>query len=186
MAARWKFLIALWTVYLVWGSTYVAIKISVRTLPAFLSAGLALSARGRGAGADPDSERPQHPGHAPGARVLGTARPRAARARCGRRDARRDTNRLEHGRDDRRHGAAAGDRAAHPGARAGRTRHEAERPRRARRARTDRDPRHRRLLQCDRPRADGRLRPSRGRSARSSPTGCRCRRTASSRRPGRC
>src|SRR6186997_2478838 len=39
-AARWKLLTALWTVYLVWGSTYVAIKISVRTLPAFLSAGL--------------------------------------------------------------------------------------------------------------------------------------------------
>jgi drug/metabolite transporter (DMT)-like permease len=35
----WKFLTALWTVYLVWGSTYLAIKISVRTLPAFLSAG---------------------------------------------------------------------------------------------------------------------------------------------------
>jgi drug/metabolite transporter (DMT)-like permease len=37
--ARWKMLTALWTVYLVWGSTYFAIKISVRTLPAFLSAG---------------------------------------------------------------------------------------------------------------------------------------------------
>jgi len=37
--ARWKLLTALWTVYLVWGSTYVAIKLSVRTLPAFLSAG---------------------------------------------------------------------------------------------------------------------------------------------------
>ena len=37
--ARWKFLTALWTIYLVWGSTYFAIKISVRTLPAFLSAG---------------------------------------------------------------------------------------------------------------------------------------------------
>ena len=37
--ARWKLLAALWTVYLVWGSTYFAIKISVRTLPAFLSAG---------------------------------------------------------------------------------------------------------------------------------------------------
>ena len=37
--ARWKFLTALWTVYLVWGSTYLAIKLSVRTLPAFLSAG---------------------------------------------------------------------------------------------------------------------------------------------------
>ena len=39
MAARWKLLIALWTVYLVWGSTYLGIKLSVRTLPAFLSAG---------------------------------------------------------------------------------------------------------------------------------------------------
>ncbi len=37
--APWKLLTALWTVYLVWGSTYVAIKVSVRTLPAFLSAG---------------------------------------------------------------------------------------------------------------------------------------------------
>ena len=37
--ASWKLLTALWTVYLVWGSTYFAIKISVRTLPAFLSAG---------------------------------------------------------------------------------------------------------------------------------------------------
>ena len=58
MGARWKFLIALWTVYLLWGSTYFAIKISVRTLPALLSAGfrfllagallaLVLSLRGR-------------------------------------------------------------------------------------------------------------------------------------------
>ena len=39
MPAPWKLLTALWTVYLVWGSTYVAIKLSVRTLPAFLSAG---------------------------------------------------------------------------------------------------------------------------------------------------
>src|SRR5215204_3893998 len=38
-AAPWKLLTALWTVYLVWGSTYLAIKVSVRTLPAFLSAG---------------------------------------------------------------------------------------------------------------------------------------------------
>jgi drug/metabolite transporter (DMT)-like permease len=37
--ARWTFLAALWTVYLVWGSTYLAIKVSVRTMPAFLSAG---------------------------------------------------------------------------------------------------------------------------------------------------
>lgn len=38
--APWKLLAALWTIYLVWGSTYVAIKLSVETLPAFLSAGL--------------------------------------------------------------------------------------------------------------------------------------------------
>lgn len=31
---------ALWTVYLVWGSTYLAIKVSVETLPPVLSAGL--------------------------------------------------------------------------------------------------------------------------------------------------
>ncbi len=37
--APWKLLLALWTVYLVWGSTYLAIKISVETLPPFLSTG---------------------------------------------------------------------------------------------------------------------------------------------------
>lgn len=37
MPARWKLLTALWTVYLVWGSTYLAIKISVRTLPPLYS-----------------------------------------------------------------------------------------------------------------------------------------------------
>lgn len=37
--ARWKLLAALWTVYLVWGSTYLAIKVTVETMPAFLSAG---------------------------------------------------------------------------------------------------------------------------------------------------
>ncbi len=56
--APWKLLTALWTVYLVWGSTYLGIKLTVRTLPAFLSAGgrfllagallaLILSLRGR-------------------------------------------------------------------------------------------------------------------------------------------
>jgi drug/metabolite transporter (DMT)-like permease len=39
VAAPWKLLTALWTVYLVWGSTYLAIKVSVETMPAFLSAG---------------------------------------------------------------------------------------------------------------------------------------------------
>jgi drug/metabolite transporter (DMT)-like permease len=37
--ATWKLWTALLTVYLVWGSTYLAIKISVRSLPALLSAG---------------------------------------------------------------------------------------------------------------------------------------------------
>jgi drug/metabolite transporter (DMT)-like permease len=37
MPARWKLLTALWTVYLVWGSTYLGIKISVRTMPPLYS-----------------------------------------------------------------------------------------------------------------------------------------------------
>lgn len=40
VSAPWKLLVALWTVYLVWGSTYLAIKVSVETLPPFLSSGL--------------------------------------------------------------------------------------------------------------------------------------------------
>jgi drug/metabolite transporter (DMT)-like permease len=35
----WKLWTALWTVYLVWGSTYLGIKVSVQTLPPLLSAG---------------------------------------------------------------------------------------------------------------------------------------------------
>ena len=37
--ASWKVWTALWVVYLVWGSTYLAIKVAVRTLPPLLSAG---------------------------------------------------------------------------------------------------------------------------------------------------
>lgn len=40
MARGWKVWTALWIVYLVWGSTYLAIKVAVRTLPPLLSAGL--------------------------------------------------------------------------------------------------------------------------------------------------
>jgi drug/metabolite transporter (DMT)-like permease len=40
MARGWRFWTALWIVYIVWGSTYLAIKITVRTMPALLSAGL--------------------------------------------------------------------------------------------------------------------------------------------------
>ncbi len=69
MAARWKLLTALWTVYLVWGSTYVAIKISVRTLPALLSAGSRFLLAGALLALILTAARPQHPGHATGARV---------------------------------------------------------------------------------------------------------------------
>ncbi len=40
MVRGWKAWTALWIVYLVWGSTYLAVKVSVRTLPPLLSAGL--------------------------------------------------------------------------------------------------------------------------------------------------
>jgi drug/metabolite transporter (DMT)-like permease len=39
-APKWLIWLALWTVYLVWGSTYLAIRIMVRTLPPLLSGGL--------------------------------------------------------------------------------------------------------------------------------------------------
>ena len=38
-APRAKLWIALWIVYLVWGSTYLGIKVAVRTLPPLLTAG---------------------------------------------------------------------------------------------------------------------------------------------------
>lgn len=43
---RWKLWLALGSVYVIWGSTYLAIKISVRTLPPLLSAGLRFVAAG--------------------------------------------------------------------------------------------------------------------------------------------
>ncbi len=46
MQRGWKFWTALWIVYIVWGSTYLAIKISVRTMPALLSAGLRFTLAG--------------------------------------------------------------------------------------------------------------------------------------------
>jgi drug/metabolite transporter (DMT)-like permease len=39
-APKWLIWVALWTVYLVWGSTYLAIRVMVRTLPPLLSGGL--------------------------------------------------------------------------------------------------------------------------------------------------
>ncbi len=37
---RWLVLASLWTVYLVWGSTYLAIRVAVETIPPFLGAGV--------------------------------------------------------------------------------------------------------------------------------------------------
>lgn len=39
-APAWMVWAALWTVYIVWGSTYLAIRITVETLPPFLAAGV--------------------------------------------------------------------------------------------------------------------------------------------------
>ena len=39
-APAWKVWTALWTVYIVWGSTYLAIRVAVETLPPFLHAGV--------------------------------------------------------------------------------------------------------------------------------------------------
>ncbi len=39
-APAWKVWVALWTVYIVWGSTYLAIRIAVETMPPLLTAGI--------------------------------------------------------------------------------------------------------------------------------------------------
>jgi drug/metabolite transporter (DMT)-like permease len=44
--ARWKLLLAFAIIYLVWGSTYLAIRIGVRELPPFLMAGLRFTVAG--------------------------------------------------------------------------------------------------------------------------------------------
>ncbi len=157
MAVRWKLLIALWTVYLVWGSTYVAIKISVRTLPAFLSAGLRfllagavlaliLSLRGRSIRV---ARRELAASALLGIALLGLGVGVVTLA-----ETRIDSSTAA---------MIVGSVPLQvillrtPGARAGRTRHEAQCPRRARRAGADRAPWHRGRLQRDRPRADDRL-----------------------------
>ena len=38
-AAEWQIWTGLWIVYIVWGSTYLAIRVVVETVPPFLSAG---------------------------------------------------------------------------------------------------------------------------------------------------
>jgi drug/metabolite transporter (DMT)-like permease len=44
--SRWLTLANLWTVYLVWGSTYLAIRVAVETIPPFLGAGLRFTVAG--------------------------------------------------------------------------------------------------------------------------------------------
>ena len=46
MARGWKIWTALGIVYIVWGSTYFAIKVSVETMPPLLSAGLRFTVAG--------------------------------------------------------------------------------------------------------------------------------------------
>ena len=45
-AANWQIWLGLWIVYLVWGSTYLAIRVVVETIPPFLSAGIRFSFAG--------------------------------------------------------------------------------------------------------------------------------------------
>src|SRR5437763_8057773 len=44
--ARWKILLAFAIIYLVWGSTYLAIRVGVQQMPPFLMAGLRFTAAG--------------------------------------------------------------------------------------------------------------------------------------------
>src|SRR5436853_1853905 len=45
-APAWKVWAGLWTIYVVWGSTYLAIRIMVRTVPPLLGAGLRFALAG--------------------------------------------------------------------------------------------------------------------------------------------
>src|SRR3979409_837784 len=45
-APAWKVWAGLWTIYLIWGSTYLAIRIMVRTVPPLLGAGRRLARAG--------------------------------------------------------------------------------------------------------------------------------------------
>src|SRR5688500_13224833 len=46
MSERWKVGVALLVVYVIWGSTYFAIKVAIETLPPFLMAGVRFIAAG--------------------------------------------------------------------------------------------------------------------------------------------
>ena len=45
-APAWKVWAGLWTIYVIWGSTYLAIRIMVRTVPPLLGAGLRFAVAG--------------------------------------------------------------------------------------------------------------------------------------------
>src|SRR3954454_16615292 len=46
LASGWQVWLGLWIVYLVWGSTYLAIRVVVETVPPFLSAGFRFAGAG--------------------------------------------------------------------------------------------------------------------------------------------
>src|SRR3954467_236213 len=47
-APAWQVWAGLWTIYLIWGSTYLAIRIMVRTVPPLLGGGLRFALAGAG------------------------------------------------------------------------------------------------------------------------------------------
>ena len=139
MARGWKIWTALGIVYLVWGSTYFAIKVSVRDAAA-APLGRAAIHRRRCAAGGRSSPLRRTPLRVPwrearAAVVLGVML-LALWRRGG--DARRDADRLERRRDDRRLRAAAGDPLAHARPRASRDRDEGRSGRRPWWARADR------------------------------------------------
>ncbi len=69
-AAGWQVWTGLWIVYIVWGSTYLAIRVVVETVPPFLSAGARFVLRGRGDARVPRRGAAAGPCCAPTARQL--------------------------------------------------------------------------------------------------------------------
>ena len=178
---------ALWIVYVVWGSTYLAIKLAVRTLPPLLTAGTRFLAAAAVLAAILAVARRSLRVDAPRGARRGGARRRAARARRRAGARRRDADRLRRRRDDRRLGPAADRRLAHARRRARRARDGARRRGRPRRARARRRPgRARRRLGRGRPpRHARRVALVVARLVRLAPA-LACRRTRSSRPSTRC
>ncbi len=134
-AAAHRVWTALWIVYIVWGSTYLAIKLAVRTLPPLLTAGTRFLAAAAAPDRDPRDRATVGPGRAARGAHGGRARRRVAGLRRRPRARGRDADRLERRRDDRGLRPAPGRRLADDRARArsaGDGRGGARRPRRAR------------------------------------------------------